>query len=168
MDDLPFALWLGMISTVRVESKVSWGRLSLSLWLISSEYSSSPSTSGVEIKAERTQPPSLIGRFRYVWPSSRHYSFPNASSFPFGTYASCPPPGYWVVNSSFLILKLSMQSILWLPLFSGPILHLQMAIKKGTPRRGLPRSFFLKISAFILLSDPVLNHLDLQLDDSVA
>ena len=31
MDDLPFALWLGMIPTVRVESKGLWGRLFLSL-----------------------------------------------------------------------------------------------------------------------------------------
>ena len=31
MDDLPFALWLGMIPTVRVKSKGSWGRMSLSL-----------------------------------------------------------------------------------------------------------------------------------------
>ena len=28
MDDLPIALWLGMIPTVRVESKGLWGRLS--------------------------------------------------------------------------------------------------------------------------------------------
>ena len=26
LDDLPFALWLGMIPTVRVESKGFWGR----------------------------------------------------------------------------------------------------------------------------------------------
>ena len=31
MDDLPFALWLGTIPTVRVESKGLWGRLSISL-----------------------------------------------------------------------------------------------------------------------------------------
>ena len=43
-----------------------------------------------------------------------------------------------------------------------------MAIKKGKPRRGLPRSFFIKMPAFLPLPDPVLNHLDLQLDDSVA
>ena len=61
-----------------------------------------------------------------------------------------------------------MQSLLWLPLYPGPILHLQMAIKKGKPKRGLLRSFFLKMSAFLLLPDPVLNHLVLQLDDSVA
>ena len=28
MNDLPFSLWLGMIPTVRVESKGLWGRLS--------------------------------------------------------------------------------------------------------------------------------------------
>ena len=61
-----------------------------------------------------------------------------------------------------------MQSHLWLPLYPGPIPHLQMAIKKGKPRKGLPKSFFLKMYAFFLLSDPVLNHQDLQLDDSVA
>ena len=31
LDDLPFALWLRMIPTVRVKSKGSWGRMSLSL-----------------------------------------------------------------------------------------------------------------------------------------
>ena len=31
LDDLPFALWLVMIPTVRVESKGLWGRLSLCL-----------------------------------------------------------------------------------------------------------------------------------------
>ena len=168
MDDLPFALWLGMMPTVRVESMVSCGRLSLSLWLIISEYSSSPSISGEEIKVGRTQPPSLTGRLREVWSSGRHYSFPSASSFPPGSCASCLPPGYWVVNSSSFLLQTSMQSHLWLPLYPGPIPHLQMAIKKVKPRGVLPRSFFLKIPAFLLPPDPVLNHLGLQLDDSVA
>ena len=31
LDDLPFALWLGMMPTLRVESKGLWGSLSLSL-----------------------------------------------------------------------------------------------------------------------------------------
>ena len=52
LDDLPFALWLGMIPTVRVESKGPWGRLSLSLWLISSEYGSIPSCPEQEFQQE--------------------------------------------------------------------------------------------------------------------
>ena len=95
-------------------------------------------------------------------------SFPSASSFPPRSCASCPPPGYWVVNSSSLLLQISMQPHLWLPVYPGPIPHMQMAIKKGKPRRGLPRSFFLKMSVVLLLPDPVLNHLDLQIDESVA
>ena len=114
------------------------------------------------------RPPSLTGRLRQVWPSGRHYSFPCASSFPPGSCASCPSPGCWVLNSSSILLQISMQSHLWLPFQPGPIPHLQMAIKKGKPRRGLPRSLFLKMYAFFLFSDPVLNHQDLQLDDSVA
>ena len=58
LDDLPFALLLGMILTirvaVRVESKGLWRRLSLSLLLISSEYSTLPSTSATGIPAGRT------------------------------------------------------------------------------------------------------------------
>ena len=61
-----------------------------------------------------------------------------------------------------------MQSHLWLPLYPGLIPHLQIAIKKVKPWKGLPRSFFLKMPVFLLLPDPVLNHQDLQLDDSVA
>ena len=95
-------------------------------------------------------------------------SFPSASSFPPGSCASCPLPGYWVVNSSSLLWQISMQSHLWLPLYPGPIPHLQMATKKGKPRQGLSRSFFLKLSVFLLLPEPVLNHLDLQQDESVA
>ena len=114
------------------------------------------------------RPPSLTGRLRQVWPSGRHYSFPCASSFPPGSCASCPSPGCWVLNSSSILLQISMQSHLWLPFQPGPIPHLQMAIKKGKTRGVLPRSFFLKIPAFLLPPDPVLNHLDLQLDDSVA
>ena len=53
MDDLSFALWLGRIPTVRVESKGPWGRLSISLLLIGNEYSSILSTSGVRILAGR-------------------------------------------------------------------------------------------------------------------
>ena len=53
MDDLPFALWLGMMPTVREESKGLWGRLSFSLSVISSEYSSVPTTSGAGIPAGR-------------------------------------------------------------------------------------------------------------------
>ena len=155
-----------MIPTVRVECL--WGRLSLSLWLISSEYSSLPYTSGAGIPAGRMWPPSVTRRLKKVWPSGRNYSFPSASCFPPGSCASCPPPGYWVVNSSSLLLQISMQSHIWLPLYPGLILHLQMAIKKGKTRRNLPRSFFVKMSAFLLLPDPVLNHLDLWLDDSVA
>ena len=138
------------------------------LWLSLSEYSSLPSTSGAGIPAGRMWPPSLTELLKKVWPSSRHYSFPSASSFPPGSCASCQPPGYWVVNSSSLLLQIYMQSHLWLPLYPGPIPHLQMAIKKGKTRGVLPRSFFLKIPAFLLPPDPVLNHLDLQLDDSVA
>ena len=168
MDDRPFSLWLEMIPIVRVESKASWGRLSISPWLSSSEYSSIPSTSGAEIKAGRRRPPSLTGRLRLVWSSGRHYSFPSASSFPPGSCASCPPPGYWVVNFSSLLWQISMQSHLWLPLYPGLIPHLQIAIKKVKPWRGLPWLFFLKMPAFLLLPDPVLNHQDLQLDDSVT
>ena len=29
MDDLPFALWLGMMPIVKVEPKGAWGRLSI-------------------------------------------------------------------------------------------------------------------------------------------
>ena len=155
-----------MIPTFRVECL--WGRLSLSLWLISSEYSSLPSISGAGIPAGRMWLPSLTGRLKKVWPSGRRFSFPSASSFPPGSCASCQPPGYWVVNSSSLLLQIYMQSHLWLPLYPGPIPHLQMALKKGKARRGLPRSFFLKMSAFLLLPGPVLNHQDLQLDDSIA
>ena len=168
MNALPFALWFGMIPTVRVESKGSWGRLSLSPWLICSEYTSIPSISGAELKAGRTRPPSLTRKLRYVWPTGRHYSFPSASSFLPGSCASCSPLGYWVVNSFSFLLQISMQSHLWLPLYPGPIPHLQIAIKKGKPRRGLQRSLFLKMPVFLLLPDPVLNHQDLQLDDSVA
>ena len=114
------------------------------------------------------RPPNLTGRLRQVWSSGRHYSFPSASSFPPGSCASCPPPGYRVVNSFSFLLQISMQSHLWLPLYPGPIPHLQIAIKKGKPRRGLQRSLFLKMPVFLLLPDPVLNHQDLQLDDSVT
>ena len=38
--------------------------------------------------------------------------------------------------------------------------------KEGKNETGLPSSFFLKISAFLLLPDPVLNHEHLQLVDS--
>ena len=53
LDDLPFAPWLGMMPTVREESKGLWGRLSFSLSVISSEYSSVPTTSGAGIPAGR-------------------------------------------------------------------------------------------------------------------
>ena len=102
MDDLPFALWLGMIPTVRVESKGSWGRLSRSPWLISSEYSSIPSTSGVEIKARRIRSPSLTGRLRYVWPSGRHYYFPSAYSF-LPSWVLCKLPTSWLLGCEFLL-----------------------------------------------------------------
>ena len=69
MDELPFALWLGMISTVRMESMGLWGRLSLSLWLISSQYSPLPSISGAWIQTGRKWPPSLTGRLKKVWTS---------------------------------------------------------------------------------------------------
>ena len=134
MDDLPFALWLGMIPTVRVESKGLWGRLFLSLWLISSEYSSLPSTSGAGITAERTWHRILTERLKNVWPSGKHYSFPSASSTLPGSCASCPPPGYWILNSFSLHLQISIQSNLWLPPYPSPIPHLQMALKKGNPR----------------------------------
>ena len=49
MDDLPLALWLGMIPTVTVESKGLWRMLAISH--IRSEYSSLPSTSGAGIPA---------------------------------------------------------------------------------------------------------------------
>ena len=38
--------------------------------------------------------------------------------------------------------------------------------KEGKTKMGLPSSFLLKMSAFLLLPDPVLNHQHLQLDDS--
>jgi len=47
-----FAVQLGMMPTVRVESKGPWGRLSLSLWLISSEYGSVPSCPEQEFQQE--------------------------------------------------------------------------------------------------------------------
>ena len=52
MDDLPFALWLGMIPTVTAESKGLWRMLAISH--IRSEYSSLPSTSGAGIPTGRT------------------------------------------------------------------------------------------------------------------
>ena len=58
-----------------------------------------------------------------------------------------------------------MQSHLWLTPYPGPIPYLNLALKKGKPRRGLPCSLFLKMSPSFLLPDPVLNQ-RLQLDDS--
>ena len=46
------------------------------------------------------------------------------------------------------------------------------SLEDGTIERktktGLPSSFFLKMYAFLLLPDPVLNHQHLQLDDSAS
>ena len=137
LDDLPFALWLRMMPTLKVESKGLWGRLSFSLWLIS-EYSSLPSTSGAGIRAGITWPPSLTRRLKKVCPSGRCYSFPNASSVPPVSCACCPPSGYWVLNSSSLNLRISWQSHLWLPPYPSPILHLQLALRKRKPRQVFP------------------------------
>ena len=148
--------------------QLEWNQRALgeaAMWLSRSEHSSLPFTTGAEIPAGRTWPPSLSRRLRQIWPSGRHYSFSSASSFPPASCASWPPPDYWVLNSSSLLLQISMQSHLWLPLNPGPIPHLQMALRKGKPRTSLLSSFFLKMSTFLLLPDPVLNQ-HLQLNDS--
>ena len=158
MDDLPFSLWLGMIPTVRVKSKGSGG--------------CGPSPCDSVGVSAALSPPYLVQEFQQegcdlqvqpedsgrCGPQVDAIVFPIAFSFPPGSCESCPPPGYWVLNSSSLLLQISIQSHLWLPLYPSPIPHRQMALKKGEPRRGLPSSFFLKMSAFLLLPDPVLNH----------
>ena len=141
------------------------GWLSISLCLLGSEYSSIPSTSGVRIPAGRPWPPSLTRSLRYVWLSVRRYSFPSAYSFPLGSCASRPPPGYWLLISSSIHLQIYMNPHLWLTLYPGPIFLLKTALKKGKPRTCLPSSFFLKMSVFLLLPNPVLKQ-HLKLDDS--
>ena len=59
-----FAAQLGMMPIVRVESKGPWGKLSLSPWLINSEYSSTPFMSRAGIPTRRTWPPVGLTRRR--------------------------------------------------------------------------------------------------------
>ena len=62
------------------------------------------------------------------------------------------------MNSSYLPFQISLQSHLWLPPYPGPTRHLQMALKKGKPRRRMPSSFFLIMSTFLLPPGPDLTH----------
>ena len=156
---------LGMMPTVIVDSKGPWMRLSLSPWIISSEFHSRRSMSGGGSPARRTWSPArLTGNPCCVWPSGRHHSFPSASSFPPGSWPSCPPLGYWDMNFT-LPLEISSQPHLWLPPYPGPAFHLQMALKKRKPGREWPKSFFLIMSTFLLLPGSDLAHQSLQLDE---
>ena len=154
-----------MMPTVIVDSKGPWMRLSLSLWIISSEFHSRCSMSGGGTPARRTRSPArLTGNPWCVWPSGWHHSFPSASSFPPVSWPSCPSLGYWDVNFT-LPLEISPQPHLWLPPYPGPAFHQQMALKKIKPGRGWSKSFFLIMSTFLLLPGPDLSHQSLQLDE---
>ena len=79
-------------------------------------------------------------------------------------------PTSWLLGCEFLLPSLANIHEVSLVDSSLPRPYPSPAdgIKEGKTKKGVPRSFFLKMSAFLLLPDPVLNHLDLQLDDSVA
>ena len=83
------------------------------------------------------------------------------------SWVLCKPPTSWLLASDFLLHSLAdiYEFPLWLTLYPGPILLLKMALKKGKPRTCLPSSFFLKMSVFLLLPNPVLKQ-HLKLDDS--
>ena len=80
----------------------------------------------------------------------------------------CMLPTFWLLGSEFLLP--SLENIHAVPLVASSLPRLNPShtdgTKEGKTKMGLPSSFFLKISAFLLFTDPVLNHQHLLLDDS--
>ena len=80
----------------------------------------------------------------------------------------CMLPTSWLLGSEFLLP--SLVDILAVPLVAPSLPKPSPSPADGTKetktKTGVPSSFFLKMYAFLLLPDPVLNHQHLQLDDS--
>ena len=76
-------------------------------------------------------------------------------------------PTSWLLGSEFLLP--SLVDILAVPLVAPSLPKPSPSPADGTnetkTKTGVPSSFFLKMYAFLLLPDPVLNHQRLQLDD---
>ena len=76
-------------------------------------------------------------------------------------------PTSWLLGSEFLLP--SLVDILAVPLVAPSLPKPSPSPADGTKetktKTGVPSSFFLKMYAFLLLPDPVLNHQRLQLDD---
>ena len=77
-------------------------------------------------------------------------------------------PTSWLLGCEFLLPSLA--NILAVSLVASslprPYPSPEDGTKQGKTKMGLPHSFFLKMSAFLLFPDPVLNHQHLKLDDS--
>ena len=72
----------------------------------------------------------------------------------------CKLPTSWFLSSEFCLLSLECLYAVPLVAPSLPSLNPSPAdcTKEGETKTGLPSSFFLKMYAFLLLPDPVLNH----------